>query len=70
MAHYYLGCLLYDKKRYQEAAAHWEAAVKEKPGLAMACRNLAIYLSLIHISMPPDTQGPHSPTKAGFTTWL
>ena len=43
MAHYYLGCLLYDKKRYQEAAAHWEAAVKEKPGLAMAWRNLAIY---------------------------
>lgn len=43
MAHYYLGCLLYDKKRYQEAAAHWEAAVREKPGLAMAWRNLAIY---------------------------
>ena len=42
MAHYYLGCLLYDKKQYSEAAAHWEQAVTQKPDLAMAWRNLAI----------------------------
>ena len=43
MAHYYLGCLLYDKKRCQEAAGHWETAVQQRPDLAMAWRNLAIY---------------------------
>lgn len=42
MAHYYLGCLLYDKKQYASAAAHWEAAVKQKDNLAMAWRNLSI----------------------------
>ncbi len=43
MAHYYLGNLLYDKKRYKEAAVHWEVAVKEKGDLSSAYRNLAIY---------------------------
>lgn len=42
MAHYYLGNLLYDKKQYQEAAKHWEAAIEEKPDLSAAYRNLAI----------------------------
>ncbi len=42
MAHYYLGCLLYDKKQYQKAAENWEAAVSLKPALAMAWRNLSI----------------------------
>ncbi len=41
-AHYYLGCLLYDKKQKSEAAAHWETAVSQEPGFAMAHRNLAI----------------------------
>lgn len=43
MAHYHLGNLLYDKKRYKEAAAHWMAAVREKGDLSPAYRNLAIY---------------------------
>ena len=43
MAHYYLGNLLYDKKQYEEAASHWETAVKEKEDLSPAYRNLAIY---------------------------
>lgn len=43
MAEYHLGNLLYDKKRYEEAAEHWERAAREKPELAMARRNLAIY---------------------------
>lgn len=42
MAHYHLGNLLYDKKRYEEAVAHWEAAAAEKPDFAAAWRNLAI----------------------------
>lgn len=42
-AHYYLGCLLYDKKQYEAAAAHWETAVAEEPRLAPAWRNLSIY---------------------------
>ena len=42
MAHYHLGNLLYDKKRYGEAVAHWEAAAAKKPDLAAAWRNLAI----------------------------
>nr|WP_314465267.1 DUF5107 domain-containing protein [uncultured Clostridium sp.] len=43
MAHYYLGCLLYDKKQYEEAANHWEASLSQKPDFAMTCRNLAIF---------------------------
>lgn len=43
MAHYYSGCLLYDKKQYEKAAGHWEAALSQKPEIATACRNLAIY---------------------------
>ncbi|MBA4701662.1 MAG: DUF5107 domain-containing protein [Ruminococcus sp.] len=42
-AHYYLGCLLYDKRQYQEAASHWEQALTQDPEFAMASRNLAIY---------------------------
>jgi tetratricopeptide (TPR) repeat protein len=42
MANYYLGNLLYDKKRYADAVRHWENAVKQKPQLAMAHRNLSI----------------------------
>ena len=60
MAHYYLGNLLYDKKQYESAIAHWEKAVEQKDGLALAHRNLAIAcynklqdLSLIHISLDP-----------------
>lgn len=41
-AHYYLGCLLYDKKQNASAVSHWEAAVSKAPDFAMAHRNLAI----------------------------
>lgn len=41
-AHYYLGCLLYDKKQYSLAVSHWEDAVNGEPNLACAHRNLAI----------------------------
>ena len=42
MAHYYLGELLYDKKQYAQAISHWREALKAKPDLAPAHRNLAI----------------------------
>ncbi len=42
MAHYYLGELLYDKKQYAQAVFHWREAVKAKPDLALAHRNLSI----------------------------
>ena len=42
MAHYYLGELLYDKKQYDQAVFHWQEAVKAKPDLALAHRNLSI----------------------------
>ncbi|MGN0519984.1 MAG: DUF5107 domain-containing protein [Candidatus Fimenecus sp.] len=42
MANYYLGCLYYDKKRYDDAIACWENAVKKKPEFPTAHRNLAL----------------------------
>ncbi len=41
-AHYYLGELLYDKKLYEPAIRHWEAAAREEAGLAPVHRALAI----------------------------
>ncbi len=41
-AHYYLGELLYDKKQYDAAIGHWQAAVREMHDLAPAHRSLAI----------------------------
>lgn len=41
-AHYYLGCLLYDKKQDASAALHWETCSLQEPGFAPAHRNLAI----------------------------
>jgi len=42
-ADYFLGCLFYDRKRYDDAAAHWESAVKDNPSFAPAFRNLSLY---------------------------
>jgi tetratricopeptide (TPR) repeat protein len=41
-APYYLGNLLYDRKRHDEAIALWELAVKRDPANAVAWRNLGI----------------------------
>lgn len=41
-AHYYLGNLFYDKKRYEEAIGVWEASVKLDPSFAIPWRNLGI----------------------------
>ncbi len=42
MAPYYLGCLYYDKTRYEEAIRQWEISARLKPSFAPAHRNLAI----------------------------
>ena len=41
-AHYYLGNLFYDKKRYDEAIGEWEASVQIDPASAIPWRNLGI----------------------------
>jgi tetratricopeptide (TPR) repeat protein len=41
-AHYYLGNLLYDKRRYNEAIEHWERACELEPGFSIPWRNLGI----------------------------
>jgi len=41
-AHYYLGNLLYDRKRHHEAIRNWEKAVRLKPDYAVLWRNLGI----------------------------
>ena len=41
-APYYLGNLLYDRRRHTEAITHWERAAKLDPGFATVWRNLGI----------------------------
>jgi tetratricopeptide (TPR) repeat protein len=41
-AHYYLGNLLYDKKRYQAAIEAWEASVRHDASFSIPWRNLGI----------------------------
>lgn len=41
-ANYYLGCLLYDKKRYDEAIECWERSVEGNDGFPTSHRNLAL----------------------------
>jgi tetratricopeptide (TPR) repeat protein len=48
-ANYYLGNLLYDRHRREEAIAHWERAVELNPEMAIAWRNLGIgYFNVRH----------------------
>ena len=48
-AHYYLGNLLYDRRRYSEAILMWERAVALAPSFATPWRNLGIgYFNVLH----------------------
>ena len=48
-AHYYLGNLLYDKKRHRDALRHWEASRKCDATFATVQRNLALgYFNILH----------------------
>ena len=52
-APYLLGCILYDKKHFAEAAEAWERAIKAAPGFYIPYRNLAVaYYS--HLHRPAD----------------
>lgn len=42
MAPYYLGCLYYDKKRYDEAISNWEKSTELCPEFPTSYRNLAL----------------------------
>jgi tetratricopeptide (TPR) repeat protein len=42
-AHYYLGCFLYDKKRYDDARDHWETSALLDMSFPTVHRNLALY---------------------------
>ncbi len=42
-AYYYLGCLYYDRFRYEDAAAAWETCVEKAPDHGKAWRNLSLY---------------------------
>src|SRR5258708_23904872 len=42
MAHYYLGNLLYDKKRHNDAIRHWQASRAANDSFATVHRNLAL----------------------------
>ena len=42
MATYYLGCLYYDKKRYEDAIACWQKTTTLRPDFPTAWRNLAL----------------------------
>jgi tetratricopeptide (TPR) repeat protein len=42
-ARYYLGCLFYDARRHDDAAALWERAAAEDPSFPTVFRNLALY---------------------------
>ena len=42
MAPYYLGCLLYDRRQFEEAACLWEKAAELKPEFPTVWRNLSL----------------------------
>lgn len=42
-AHYYLGCLYYDKRQYDAASEHWEKSCALNPEFPTVWRNLALY---------------------------
>ena len=41
-APYYIGCLLYDRQRYQEAIEFWEISARINPSFSIVWRNLGI----------------------------
>ena len=47
-AHYYLGDLFYDKKRYEEAIHEWESSAKLDSAFALPWRNLGIAYFNVH----------------------
>jgi tetratricopeptide (TPR) repeat protein len=63
-AHYYLGNLLYDKKRYEEAIREWESSVKLDPSFAVPWRNLGI----AYFNVRKDSEQALSAYEKAFQT--
>ncbi len=53
MAHYYLGCLLYSKKQYENAACEFEKTIELKPDFYIPYRNIAA-LNYSHLNKNYD----------------
>jgi len=51
-ASYYLGNLLYDKQRYEEAIRNWETSCRLEPGFSIPWRNLGI--AYYNVRKDPD----------------
>jgi tetratricopeptide (TPR) repeat protein len=51
LAAYYIGNLLYDRRRHQEAIMHWEASVQIRPQFSLVWRNLG--LAYFNVSRRP-----------------
>jgi tetratricopeptide (TPR) repeat protein len=61
-AHYYLGNLLYDKRRHGEAIEHWETAARLDDGIATVWRNLGIG----YYNVRADPKGAHACYEKAF----
>lgn len=62
-AHYYLGNLLYDKQRYDEAIEHWERSCELDASFSIPFRNLGIaYYNIRH-----DADRAHDAYEKAFT---
>lgn len=62
-AHFYLGNLLYDKQRHEEAIEHWERAVESAPELAIAWRNLGV----ARVNFEHDIEGATDAYRRAFS---
>ena len=76
MAHYYLGNLLYDKKQYESAIAHWAVSYTHLRRFRWAVRvetDAVNSISLVSIQtvsythLPPEKAGSHRPNSDGMT---
>ncbi len=62
-ARYYLGCLLYDARRHDDAAAHWEQSIQDDPSFPTAFRNLALY----RVNKQGDWEGARTLLENAFS---
>ena len=63
-AHYYLGNLFYDKKRYEEAIGEWEQSITLDPLFSIPWRNLGIAYFNIHKDSDKALSAYHKAFKA------
>jgi tetratricopeptide (TPR) repeat protein len=61
-AHYYLGNLLYDRRRHSEAISHWEKAATLEPAFSIVWRNLGI----AYFNVAQDPAKAHAAYERAF----